>query len=70
METTMTMLSVPFISSASAEHRRSIWRRMLDTIEAGRQRKAEQHLAKFLRSNVGFYGDEFRIELERRLRGQ
>ncbi len=66
----MTMLSIPFVVPARSEHKRSIWQRILDAIEARSQRKADQHIAKFLRNKTGFDHDDFRIELERRLLGQ
>jgi hypothetical protein len=74
METIMTMQSLSSSSSllASAQERgdRSLWRRLVAAIAAGRERKADREIARYLRSHQGSYRDDFRIELERRFLGQ
>jgi hypothetical protein len=39
-------------------------------IEAGRARKADREIIRYLQRNQGAYRDEFRLELERRFLGQ
>jgi hypothetical protein len=48
---------------------RSMFRRMIDVFIEGRQRKATQYAADYLRDRPDLRGD-FRIELERRFMGQ
>jgi hypothetical protein len=49
---------------------RSWWRRLVAAFAAGRERKADREIARYLRSHQGGYRDDFRLELERRFLGQ
>jgi hypothetical protein len=64
----MTMLSPAFVSAAF--ERPSFWRRLVDTIETGQRRRAEQVITAQLRRHGGEHHDEFTRELERRFVGQ
>jgi hypothetical protein len=49
---------------------RSLWQRLVAAIVAGRERRADREIAKYLRSRQDGHRDEFRLELERRFLGQ
>ena len=70
----MTMQSPSFTSFFLAPAReagdRSLWRRLAAAIEAGRARKADREIIRYLQRNQVGYRDEFRLELERRFLGQ
>jgi hypothetical protein len=70
----MTMQSLSFTSFFLAPARkagdRSLWRRLAAAIEAGRARKADREIIRYLQRDQGGYRDEFRLELERRFLGQ
>jgi DNA-binding FadR family transcriptional regulator len=64
----MTLLSPAFVSAAL--ERPSFWRRLVDAIETGQRRRAEQVITAHLRRHGGEHHDEFTRELERRFVGQ
>ena len=65
---TMQLLSPSFIPATL--ERPSFWRRLVDAIETGQRRRAEQVITAQLRRHGGEHHDEFTRELERRFVGQ
>jgi hypothetical protein len=51
---------------AAAQSYQSLWRRCIEAVIEGRQRKADAELAKYLRSHKHSLSNELRVELERR----
>jgi hypothetical protein len=55
-------LNVP----AATQSHFSLWRRCIEAVMEGRQRKADAELAKYIRSHKHSLSDALRVELERR----
>jgi hypothetical protein len=75
LETIVT--TQPFSSSSSSlvgpawqGHDRPLWRRVIEAMVAGQERKADREIARYLRGRRNGYQGEFRLELERRFLGQ
>ena len=68
-ETIMTLQAFsPSLFAPAREGRKpSFWRRLLNAIMEGRQRKADEHLASYLQHHQGEHTVELRRALERRL---
>jgi hypothetical protein len=67
-ETTMTLQAFsPSLFAPAREGRaRSFGRRLFNAIMEGRQRKADEYVADYLRRHRGEHHDEVRIALDRR----
>jgi hypothetical protein len=57
----------PLLAPTWEARAQSSWRRWFNAIMAGRQRKADQFVAEYLRHQRGKHHDELRRVLERRL---
>jgi DNA-binding FadR family transcriptional regulator len=69
-ETTMTLqtFSPALLAPAREAHSPSFWRRLLDAIMEGRQRKADAYMADYLARYSGDYHDQLGAAFERRRR--
>jgi len=61
--------TAPLNAPAGMPTLRSVFRRLIDSIMEGRQRKASQQVAQYLHDRKDLR-DDFRIEFERRFMGQ
>lgn len=56
----------PRAKSGRAKSGRGLFRRLLDAIERANQRRADQQIARYLRSSKDKFTDELEREIERR----
>lgn len=59
-------LAAPETQTRTPEHKR-LWRRMYEAFIAGRQRRAEREIARFLATRGGLITDDAEREIMRRL---
>ena len=63
---TLQTFSRALLAPARESRSPSFWRRLLDAIMEGRQRKADPHVADYLVRHSGDYHDQLRAAFERR----